>query len=79
MTTSPIAPPDDVVTVLPEGRTVFGMQLPIQSQSTIYVQPWEVAAGPEELAAVALAWAAVIVCEVEPLRALEARSGWPAP
>ena len=55
MTTSPIAPPDDVVTVLPEGRTVFGMQLPIQSQSTIYVQPWEVAAGPEELAAVALA------------------------
>ncbi len=55
MTSSPIAPPADVVTVLPEGRTVFGMQLPIQSQSTIYVQPWEVSAGPEELAAVALA------------------------
>ena len=30
-------PPDDVVTVLPAGRTVFGMQLPVQSQSTIYV------------------------------------------
>lgn len=27
----------------------FGMQLPIQSQSTIYVQPWEAAAGPAEL------------------------------
>jgi probable F420-dependent oxidoreductase len=34
---------------------VYGMQLPIQSQSTIYTQPWETAAGPDELAAVALA------------------------
>jgi probable F420-dependent oxidoreductase len=55
VSTSPFAPPDDVVTVLPEGRTVFGMQLPIQSQSTIYVRPWEISAGPEELARVALA------------------------
>jgi probable F420-dependent oxidoreductase len=31
------------------------MQLPIQSQSTIYTQPWETTAGPDELAAVALA------------------------
>jgi probable F420-dependent oxidoreductase len=31
------------------------MQLPIQSQSTIYVQPWEPSAGPEELAQVTLA------------------------
>jgi probable F420-dependent oxidoreductase len=53
--TTPFPPPDDVVTVLPEGRTVFGMQLPVQSQSTIYAQPWEAAAGPDELAAVALA------------------------
>jgi probable F420-dependent oxidoreductase len=52
---SPIAPPKDVVTVLPQGRTVFGMQLPVQSQSTIYAQPWEAAAGPDELAQVALA------------------------
>jgi hypothetical protein len=37
------------------GRTVYGMQLPIQSQSTIYAQPWERSAGPDELAAVALA------------------------
>ncbi len=49
------APPADVVTVLPEGRTVFGMQLPIQSQSTIYVQPWEATAGPDELGTVARA------------------------
>ncbi len=52
--TSP-APPADVVTVLPGGRTVFGMQLPIQSQSTLYVQAWEPAAGPDELADVARA------------------------
>ena len=31
------------------------MQLPVQSQSTIYVQPWEPVAGPEELAQVTLA------------------------
>jgi probable F420-dependent oxidoreductase len=36
--------------IIPEGRTVWGFQLPIQSQSTIYVQPWEVDAGTEELA-----------------------------
>ncbi len=50
-----IAPPVDVVTVLPAGRTVFGLQLPIQSQSTIYTQPWELDAGPAEIARVALA------------------------
>lgn len=55
MSNPPLAPPADVVTLLPPGRTVFGMQLPVQSQSTIYVQPWEVEAGPDDLAAVALA------------------------
>jgi probable F420-dependent oxidoreductase len=49
------ASPTDVVTVLPERRTVFGMQLPVQSQSTLYVQPWEAASGPDELATVAQA------------------------
>lgn len=49
------APPADIVAVLPEGRTAFGMQLPIQSQSSLYVQPWEPAAGPDQLAAVARA------------------------
>jgi len=61
VTTDPASPtpspagPDHVVTVLPAGRTVFGLQLPVQSQSTLYAQPWEAAAGPDELARVALA------------------------
>ncbi len=33
----------------------WGMQLPIQSQSSLFVQPWEDAAGPDELARVAQA------------------------
>ncbi|MEY2474830.1 MAG: hypothetical protein QOG87_145 [Actinomycetota bacterium] len=33
----------------------YGMQLPVQSHSTIYVQDWELAAGPEELVRVAQA------------------------
>ena len=41
MSNPPIPPPADVVTALPTDRTVFGMQLPIQSQSTIYAQPWD--------------------------------------
>ena len=36
--------------IIPSGRTVWGFQLPIQSQSTIYVQPWEADAGTAELA-----------------------------
>jgi probable F420-dependent oxidoreductase len=39
--------------IIPEGRLVYGMQLPIQSQSTRYVQPWEADAGIDELVAVA--------------------------
>jgi len=39
--------------IIPEGTVVFGMQLPVQSQSTIYVDEWERAAGAEELARVA--------------------------
>ncbi|MEV7278177.1 LLM class F420-dependent oxidoreductase [Streptomyces sp. NPDC093111] len=34
---------------------VYGMQLPVQSQSTIYAEPWEAAAGPDDLIAVARA------------------------
>ena len=55
MSDYPIPLPAHTVPVLPAGRTVFGMQLPIQSQSTIYVQDWETSAGPDELASVALA------------------------
>ncbi|OKJ99595.1 F420-dependent oxidoreductase [Streptomyces sp. CB03234] len=31
----------------------YGMQLPVQSQSTLYAEPWEAGAGPEDLAEVA--------------------------
>ncbi len=47
------APPGAPAPVIPEGSVVFGMQLPIQSQSTIYVDGWETTAGPDELARVA--------------------------
>ncbi|WP_419995805.1 LLM class F420-dependent oxidoreductase [Streptomyces boninensis] len=38
--------------ILPEGRLSYGMQLPIQSQSTIYAEPWEASATVEDLAEV---------------------------
>ncbi|MEU3501738.1 LLM class F420-dependent oxidoreductase [Streptomyces hundungensis] len=41
--------------ILPNGRLVYGMQLPIQSQSTIYAEPWEADAGPADLAEIARA------------------------
>ncbi|MEU5809733.1 LLM class F420-dependent oxidoreductase [Streptomyces sp. NPDC047718] len=41
--------------VFPEGRLVYGMQLPIQSQSTLYAEAWEASAGPADLAEVARA------------------------
>lgn len=49
-------------------QVVFGMQLPVQSQSTIYARPWEASAGVEELAQVARAcdaagFAYVAVCD----------------
>ena len=53
--TDPSLLPADVVHAVPEGRVVYGMQLPIQSQSTLYVAEWETKAGPEELARIARA------------------------
>lgn len=41
--------------VLPPGRLAVGMQLPIQSQSSIYAESWEAGAGAADLAAVARA------------------------
>jgi probable F420-dependent oxidoreductase len=41
--------------VLPAGRLVYGMQLPVQAQSTIFVEPWEAESGPDELGAIARA------------------------
>ncbi|MFF7155607.1 TIGR03619 family F420-dependent LLM class oxidoreductase [Streptomyces sp. NPDC008139] len=54
--------------VLPQGRLSYGMQLPVQSQSTMYAEGWEADAGPTELAAVARAadrhgFAYVAVCD----------------
>ncbi|MFC9845780.1 LLM class F420-dependent oxidoreductase [Streptomyces sp. NPDC060223] len=39
----------------PEGRLAYGMQLPIQSQSTIYAEPWEADASPADLVEIARA------------------------
>ena len=39
--------------IVPDGKVVFGIQLPVQSQSTIYVDDWEPGAGAGELGAIA--------------------------
>ncbi|MGD3107706.1 TIGR03619 family F420-dependent LLM class oxidoreductase [Streptomyces sp. YGL11-2] len=57
-----------MVQVLPQGRLAYGMQLPVQSQSTLYAEAWEAGAGPEGLVAVARAadragFAYVACCE----------------
>jgi alkanesulfonate monooxygenase SsuD/methylene tetrahydromethanopterin reductase-like flavin-dependent oxidoreductase (luciferase family) len=41
--------------IVPAGKVVFGMQLPIQAQSKFFVEPWELDAGPAEMLAVAQA------------------------
>ncbi|QGV80084.1 TIGR03619 family F420-dependent LLM class oxidoreductase [Streptomyces ficellus] len=46
----------------------YGMQLPVQSQSTLFAEPWEAGAGPEDLVEVARAadrhgFAYVAVCD----------------
>ena len=51
--TDPAALPVDVVRTVPDGEVVYGMQLPIQSQSTLYVADWEKQAGPVELGRIA--------------------------
>lgn len=39
--------------ILPTGPLSYGMQLPIQSQSTLYAEPWEAGATPADLARIA--------------------------
>jgi probable F420-dependent oxidoreductase len=41
--------------IVPAGSVVFGIQLPVQAQSTYFVEPWERDAGPAEIAEVAAA------------------------
>lgn len=38
-----------MASIVPEGTLAIGMQLPIQSQSKFYVEPWEEGAGADEL------------------------------
>ncbi|KUL54780.1 F420-dependent oxidoreductase [Streptomyces sp. NRRL F-4489] len=57
-----------MVRVVPEGRLGYGLQLPVQAQSTLFAEAWEAGAGPEELVAVARAadragFAYVACCE----------------
>lgn len=44
-----------VVQIVPQGRLVYGMQLPIQAQSTVFAADWERSAGPAELVRIAQA------------------------
>jgi probable F420-dependent oxidoreductase len=41
--------------IVPAGSVVFGIQLPVQAQSKYFVEPWELGAGPAEVATVAQA------------------------
>lgn len=41
-----------MASIVPEGTLAVGIQLPIQSQSLIYREPWEEGTGREELAAI---------------------------
>ncbi|HVC71627.1 MAG TPA: TIGR03619 family F420-dependent LLM class oxidoreductase [Acidimicrobiales bacterium] len=43
----------ETVSIIPEGKVVYGIQLPIQSQSTMYCEDWEPSSGPAELARIA--------------------------
>ncbi len=45
----------DTAGQLAAGRVAFGLQLPVQAQSTIFVQPWEPSAGAAEMVEVAQA------------------------
>ena len=41
--------------IIPPGTVAWGLQLPIQAQSTIFVEPWEAGGGTDDLVAVAQA------------------------
>jgi probable F420-dependent oxidoreductase len=45
----------EAVRIVPEGRLVYGMQLPIQAQSTVFAADWERDAGTDELLRIAQA------------------------
>lgn len=39
--------------IIPEGAVVYGIQLPVQAQSTLFASDWETVSGPDELALLA--------------------------
>src|ERR1700736_3144334 len=39
--------------IVPDGQVVYGMQLPVQAQSEMFVADWERTSGPDELIAMA--------------------------
>jgi probable F420-dependent oxidoreductase len=41
------------VTIVPRGALVFGMQVPVAAQSTVFAAPWEASAGVEEIRRIA--------------------------
>ena len=41
--------PQETVSVIPEGRLAYGMQLPTVALSTMVAAPWEHSAGTAEL------------------------------
>lgn len=51
----PMGPTGPIGSIIPEGQLVWGMQLPIAAQSTVFVQPWEATAGAAEIARIAQA------------------------
>ncbi|HYA68269.1 MAG TPA: LLM class flavin-dependent oxidoreductase, partial [Acidimicrobiales bacterium] len=44
---------DDAVSIIPKDKIVYGIQLPVQAQTTIMAEPWELESGPAEMARVA--------------------------
>jgi probable F420-dependent oxidoreductase len=44
-----------MVRIVPDGQVGVGIQLPIQSQSALYAEPWEATSGAKELAEIAKA------------------------
>ncbi len=44
---------ESAVSIIPAGRLVFGVHLPIAAQSTTFAQPWERTAGTDELRQIA--------------------------
>ena len=47
--------PTSAVQIIPKGKLVYGMQMPVTAQSTVFAAPWEASAGTEEILKIAQA------------------------